>query len=485
MGGWPRVVALLGLLAATGAAAEDAPSLLDHVTFSASLRVRGEFVDWFAPPPTAAPSGAERYAFFASQLRAGVRVLFPHLEVFAELQDTRLTGLPDDATLAPPQGALGPGALYFLHTRETTQGEPFLKQGFVTLRRGGLAGTLGRFEYRDGLETIPADATLATLKRLRIAERLVGTFDFTHVTRSFDGARLTWDDATWNASAFAVRPTRGGFEISANRDLVDVGLAGAALGLKRLPIGPPVDARLFYLYYEDRRRLVKADNGGSFRHPDTSAIVLHTVGAHALTAIDAGPGIVDLLGWAVAQTGDWGALRHEAWAYAIEGGYQLPGLPWSPWLHGGMDRSSGDHDPSDGTHGTFFQILPTARTYAQLPFFNLMNLTDVFTMLVLRPHEIVTLRTDWHWLRLTEGRDLWYSGGGATKDDLFGYAGSPANGRSALAHVVDLSATVELHEQLVIGAYYGHAFGGAVVGQTFAGRDADYGFIEATWRLAR
>ena len=42
------------------------------------------------------------------------------------------------------------------------------------MRRGGIATTLGRFEYRDGLETIPADPTLAFVKRTRIAERLVG-----------------------------------------------------------------------------------------------------------------------------------------------------------------------------------------------------------------------------------------------------------------------------------------------------------------------
>ncbi|HYR95445.1 MAG TPA: hypothetical protein VEM57_01870, partial [Candidatus Binatus sp.] len=138
-----------------------------------------------------------------------------------------------------------------------------------------------------------------------------------------------------------------------------------------------------------------------------------------------------------------------------------------------------------GEHGSFFQLLPTARIYAQLPFYNLMNSSDVFTELILRPHRRVTLRTDWHWLEVTETRDLWYSGGGATNDDVFGFAGSPAGGRRNLAHLVDLSATIEVLEQLVVGAYYGHAFGGAIVGRSFAGRDADYGFVEATWRLQR
>jgi hypothetical protein len=482
-------VGLLVVLIAGRASADDGPGWRDHVTFTASLRVRGEFVDWFEPPPGVAAAGAERYAFFASRLRAGLRVLFPHLEMAFELQDTRLTGLPDDATLGAPFGSLGPGALYFLNTHDTTQGEPFVKQGFLTLRRGGLAATLGRFDHRDGLETEPADATLAFVKRTRVAERLVGPFEFTHVTRSFDGARVVYDQAWWNATAVGMRPTYGGFEVSANRGIDDVWLAGLALTLKRLPIGPPIDARLFYFYYADGRDVAKLDNSLTrIKHltvvpdPDTGALAIHTIGAHAMTAFDAGPGIVDVLGWGAAQTGRWGSRDHAAWAYALEAGYQLPRVPAAPWLRAGIDRSSGDDDPFDGEHGTFFQLLPTARVYAQLPFFNLMNLQDVFASLVLRPHPIVTLRTDYHWLRLSEGRDLWWSGGGAQKDDLFGFTGTPSGGRHDLAHLVDLSATIAVTRWLTVAGYYGHAFGGDVVGTTFAGRDVDYGFVETTLR---
>ncbi len=488
MARWLGVAMWVCLVAA--ARADDAgPSWSDHLTVSASLRVRGELVDWFEPPHGVAAPGAERYAFFASQLRLGVRAVFPHVEVGLELQDTRLTDLPDDATLAPPFGPLGPGAVYFLHTHDTTQGEPFLKQGFVTLRRGGLAATFGRFEYRDGLETVPADATLAFVKRTRIAERLVGPFDFTHVTRSFDGVRLAYDRPWWNATALGVRPTDGGFEVSANRELQEVWLAGLALGLKRLRFGPPIEARVFYFFYADERAVAKVDN--SLAHDafgrvvpvhDTGALEIHTIGADVLTAFDVGPGIVDWLGWGAAQTGRWGSRHHAAWAYAVEDGYQLPRLPWAPWLRVGLDRSSGDDDPFDRTHGTFFQILPTARTYAQLPFFNLMNLQDAFASLILRPHDTVTLRTDYHWLRVTEGADLWYSGGGAQNDDVFGFAGTPARGRHELARLVDLSASVAVTSWMTLAGYYGHAFGGSVVGATFAGKDADYGFVEMTLR---
>ena len=478
-------VVMVGVvLASSLVAADDAGSWRDRVTFTLSERARGELVDWFEPPAGLATRGAERYAFFASQLRAGVKVVLPHVQLTADVQDTRLVGLPDDASLAAPQGNLGPGAIYFGHTHQTDQGEPFLKQGFATVRGAGFSLTGGRFEYRDGLETVPGDATLATLKRTRIAERLVGPFDFTHVTRSFDGVRIAYDQPDWNATVLAVHPTHGGFEVSANREISRIGLAGASATLKRLPHAPPVDLRVFYLYYRDERRdPVHVDNRAlDVREADHDAIAVHTGGAHALAAIDAGPGIVDLLGWAAAQGGWWGRQSHAAWAFALEAGYQLPRVPWSPWLRAGYDRSSGDGDPEDGRHDTFFQLLPTARIYAQLPFFNLMNTEDAFAELILRPHEKVTVRADYHRLTLTEGDDLWYSGGGATNDDVFGFAGAPANGRRDLGHLVDLSVSWQAHPRLTMQGYYGHAFGGGVVRQTFAGQAADYGFVEAIFR---
>ena len=79
-----------------------------------------------------------------------------------------------------------------------------------------------------------------------------------------------------------------------------------------------------------------------------------------------------------------------------------------------------------------------------------MNSSDVFFELLLRPHDRVSVRTDFHWLRVTDGRDLWYSGGGATSNTFFGYAGSPANGNRALATLADISVTVALIEHLTV-----------------------------------
>src|SRR3989442_3750215 len=448
----------------------------DRVTLTLSERLRGELVDWFRP--RGAPRGAGRYGFFASRLRAGVSVTLPHVQLVLQGQDTRLTGLPGDAVFPPPVGPLGPGALYVLNTHQTTQGEPFLKLGFVTLRRSGLSLTGGRFEYADGLETEPANPTLAFQKHCRRGGRLVGPLWYSHVWGSFEGGRVWYDRPDWNLTAMASRPTHGGFEVSANREIGDVGVAGLALTLKRLPHAPPADVRLFYLDYDDRRRsTLKVDNRPlAARRADTDAIAVHSVGGHAATVIDAPPGAIDALLWGVVQAGKWGTLDHAAWAYAVEAGYQLPRLPWTPWLRAGYDRSSGGDDPTDRRPATLFPMLPTASLYVQIPFFNLMNDSDLFAQLILAPHRRILVRADYHWLALTESRDLWYAGSGATNDDVFGFSGSPSGGHRPLAHLADVSISVELGRQLSLMAYYGHAVGQGVVWTTFAGADTDYAF---------
>jgi len=490
---WCSCAAMMFLAMASAAGAEDpaeskACAWQDRVTLTASDRARGEFVDWFTPERGRATAGADRYSFFANQLRLGARVTAPQAVFAIELQDTRLVNLPNDASLSPPEGNLGPGALYFFHTRDRDQGEPFLKKGYLTLTNlagaNGLTATIGRFEYADGLETVPTDTTLAWLKRARIGERLVGPFGFTHVTRSLDGAQVAYDQPRWNLTALASRPTHGGFEVSANRELKDVALAGLALTFKEIPDLTPTDLRLFYLYYEDGRdTALKVDNRPrDARSSDGKDIEVHTWGGHAVATLAAGPGKTDALLWTVAQTGRWGELDHGAWAYAVEAGYQLPRLPAAPWLRVGYYRSSGDSDPGDRRHRTFFQVLPTARMYAQFPFFNAMNNQDLFAQLLLKPHPRIGIRTDYHWLRLTEAADLWYAGGGATNADVFGFAGTPSGGRRELAHLVDVGITASLIDRLTAYVYYGRAFGQGVVRQTFAGTGANYGYLELTFR---
>jgi hypothetical protein len=192
------------------------------------------------------------------------------------------------------------------------------------------------------------------------------------------------------------------------------------------------------------------------------------------------------MAWGALQQGQWGKLDHDAWAWDLEVGWQPSMLPWKPWVRVGYGRSSGDDNPKDRDHETFFQILPTARLYSFSTFYNLMNNEDGFLQLVLRPLPGVVGRTEFHFIRLTEGKDLWYTGSGATLSDRnvgFGYPGRPAFGHRDLFRVIENSISYDWNQYVNISAYYGHVFGQDVIHSIYAEDDANFGYVEIILKL--
>lgn len=431
--------------------------------WNATLRSRAEAWDWF-------DAGDEgRYAFVGSFLRAGVsqqlRGFGWRIEVMAPL----LLGLPDDAVLPGAQGQLGQGASYFAaNDGARNPGDVFPKEVYVRVGRppgqDGHALRLGRFDFVDGVETVPEDATLARLKRERIGHRLLGPFSFTHVQRSYDGAQYSWTTRRRQLLLLAARPTTGVFDADGWGWVDDVtALYGALTTPFRLG-GEAGDARLFALWYEDGRGVPKTDNRPALlREADADDIRVTTVGGHVLQVFPTSSGPVDLLLWGALQTGSWGTLDHAASAVALELGIQPALGTLAPWVRVGFFRGSGDGDPADGEHDTFFQILPTPRPYARFPFYNLMNTTEVFATAALRPHPMATVRAGARRLRLSESADLWYLGGGAFEDETFGYAGRPSGGARGLSTIFDLSLTVTPAPWVTLEAFGAVALEGDVV----------------------
>ncbi len=445
-------------------------------SLTGGLRSRVENWNWFE-----APHFKDNDTFSGTQLRLNALKIGKTTDFGFDLQEVLLTGIPSNSVAPPPQGALGfPGN--YRAANGGQDGALSVKQAFVRFKNLAGSGSslrLGRFEFNDGTETVAKDATLNWLKTQRISQRLIGTFGFSHVGRSFDGAQFGLNCPAGNFSAVIARPTEGVFQLEAN-DNVDA--TGFLYGAYTRPIKSG-EARVFGLVYEDGReapKSVKTDNRPlPLRAADKDDIKIYTLGANVLKTLDAGSGKVDLLAWGALQGGDWGTLDHGANAYALEAGYQPKSSGLKPWLRAGYFRSSGDGNPLDGKHGTFFTVLPTPRVYARFPFFNQMNSQDLFAQLILRPTPKLNLRAEAHRLRLSSGSDLWYSGGGAFQDAGFGYAGRPANGNRSLATLLDISADYALNAKTSVGLYFGRANGGNVIAQTYpAGNDAHLAFVE-------
>jgi hypothetical protein len=193
--------------------------------------------------------------------------------------------------------------------------------------------------------------------------------------------------------------------------------------------------------------------------------------------------VYDALFWGSYQFGDWGDdLDHRAWAATAELGYQFTQMPWKPWIRGGYWISSGDDDPADGDHETFFQMLPTVRKYALFPFFNQMNNEDLFVQTILKPMQEMLVRADLHYLSLNEDDDRWYQGSGATRKDIFGYIGRPSGGDTTLGTLADITVVYNFHKHFSTMIYYGHVFGNNVIENSHSeDEDADMFFVEVAF----
>jgi hypothetical protein len=458
---------------------------LGGLTVAGSLRTRVESWDWFSG------NANNSYTYPGSILRLSVGKSRKAFEWQLEFAVPFLLGLPDDAIATGAQGQLGLGAGYFAaNGRVSNAAMLFAKQGFIRFNElGGISGQslkLGRMEFIDGTEVAPKDPTLAALKRDRIAHRLIGNFGFSDVGRSFDGVQYALNRSNLNFTLLAARPTRGVFQVDGWGELNSNVFYGALTG--QLPgKGASAEWRVFGLGYSDYRDgVVKTDNRPlAVRTADTAHINIGTYGGHYLQTVQSRLGTVDLLVWGALQSGSWGQLSQRSGAVAAEGGWQPPVLSAvRPWLRGGLDYGSGDGNPNDNTHGTFFQILPTPRIYARFPFFNMMNARDAFGELILRPSKSLNIRTDVHSLALANRNDLWYSGGGMFQPWTFGYTGRPSNGQTGLATLFDVSADYSVNAHASFGAYYGRASGKGVIQSIYPnGRNANFGYLELTFRM--
>jgi hypothetical protein len=478
----PASVLVAALVPAAAANAQTPPQGPAGHSISVSVyeRARADSWQWFAAPPE-----SSTYGYLQSLLRIGVAQRIHRWDWQLELAQPAVLGLPNDAVSpVSAQGQLGLGGTYYASGGDNPDpAAAFLKQGFLRYHFGDdRTLRIGRFEFFEGVETHPANTTVAWLQTNRIQQRLIGNFGFTNAQRSFDGADAHFGSSSWDLTAMAARADQGVFNMNGNPEInADV----QYLAFTRSAARGRVLARAFAIGYHDGRTgIVKTDNRPlAVRQADHQNIRLGTYGGDLIATQPAGPGTLEFVFWGALQNGNWGKLGDNAGAVALEGGYRLNQIPTNPWLRAGWWRSTGDNNPSDNQNNTFFQILPTPRVYARLPFYNLMNSTDGFLQAIDQPRKNLELRSDLHGLQLTSGNDLWYLGGGAYDNKVFGFTGRSAHGHTSFASVADFSSDWQTTAHLAVNFYYGHGWGKSVVNAIYpTGRNIQFGYVELVYR---
>ena len=461
----------------------DPPLRLGTIEVHGALRGRAEGWNWFLDDTR------RIYGFGESLLSLSVAQHRSRFDWQLSFEQPTLIGLPDDAFLPGSQEPLGLGGTYFLaNNRHRNPAGLFVSQAFLRIR--GLAHNgdqlqLGRFAFSDGFERSSADPSLAWLKRERIAHRLIGDSYWTGSGRSMDGVHFSDDIGTrTNLTFVAARPTRGVYQTDGWGEM-DVDLLYASftreLSLRR----SASEFRAFAIAYHDGRGVLKIDNRSlGARLADNHNIRIGSFGAnYAVVRPIRNLGRFDLLTWGAVQIGSWGRLHHHAAAVTGEIGWQPPINWWRPWLRAGALSASADGNPNDNKHTTFFQILPTNRQYARLPFYSLQNLEDYMGQLLLNPSGRLSLRGEIHKVKLHGSNDLWYQGSGAFQNTSFGYEGRAPKAAGGLANFVDLSADFKATSSLDATAYVGVLSGKSTMTSHLKGRKAGFAYLEFLYRF--
>lgn len=452
-----------------------------QVTGSVSNVTRVEVWSFFEPRadvlvPVDQPIGEPDYAFIGNRSELGVDVEGETFDVSGAFNYVRLENLPTNA-IGP--GGFGSGAFYFAATGVRYSYQLYLSE--LTLRVKSRdrrrALTIGRMPFVSGVRLRSATEnsspsfgeTNASINRLvhdRLGARLIGAFEWSFYQRRFDGARFDLDRERWQFTAAAFVPTQGGFEESTNLSMPKVQLAvGSATRTTER-----AESQAFAYLYRDRRNAGFAVVDNTFSSDRPVDITIGTFGgSHALVRPTAG-GELDVVGWGALQTGDWYGAPHVAGSATIEAGHRWTQAPARPWLRGGFLWASGDDDPLDGTHRTFFQMLPSSRQYGLSAVYTQMNVRDLFAQAFIEPRRF-NARIEVHRLTLASGRDLWYQGSGATasRDRFFGFSGRAAGGQTSLGTVLEGTIDVPIRAHWSVNGYAGAMWGGGVVERMFTG----------------
>ena len=323
-----------------------------------------------------------------------------------------------------------------------------------------------------GLTTYP-EADWNYLKQGRLAERLVGTTGGTYGVRSYDGVSGLVNFSGYDLHLFAAQPTTGVFAIRSGLEQQEDVLVAAAHLTMRRGTGPEnTESTAFLLGYSDARN--PAAVNGLF-----GDIQVYTLGGSLLGVYPVQAGRLDALLWGAYQFGTYTddngnrvrELDHNAWALIAEIGYQFVSLAMTPWVRTGVNVASGDDDPGDGVHRTFFNVLPSNFFYYgmanQVAFQNLVNW---FAQLRLSPAPRLGVQVYFHRFWLASDNDRRYFGPGAFNRRALGFGAGPSNGSMDVGTEVDVVVTYRIGSQWSLFFGYAYLNGGHV----FEGKDTHW-----------
>ena len=450
-------------------------------TFLAETLLRVEFWRYFQPRDGGA--AAPDYTFAGSRSSLGVSYVGSRWSAQGTLQYVRLENLPARA-IGP--GLLGTGAAYYFQAAGTFSYQFYLR-GLSLAWRDPEEGTwveAGRLSRAAAVEPPSGDATIDGLVRDELNGRLLGDMEWSYYQRAWDGVRGGIARHGRSATLTVAAPTQGTYEESANLYMDDVPVVALELSARPGAVIPRTRLDAFGIYYGDTRR-VSARPDNTARQEARVRLALSTVGASAAGAYPRGGGTVDVSLWGAVQGGRWYEQSHRAAAGSAAIGYRRTSAAWRPRARAGIVWASGDPDPLDDRHGTFFPMLPSGDRLSGLNAYALMNVRDAWVAVDLVPSSRLHVAGGLHRVRLGQGADRWYHGSGATArvGNYFGFQGRAGGGATSLGTVMEARVEWRPWGRVALRGYVGRMAGGDVPASLFAGPRLLTGWMESAVRF--
>ena len=327
-------------------------------------------------------------------------------------------------------------------------------------------------------------------------ERLIGSFDWNNIGRTFDAVKLRWEEKTWWLDAFAssvVVPERGSYNQSDvyNGNETDRGqiFSGLYFSTTAIPV-QTTDLYVLHLHENDGLRYspnplgdtnfftigtrVKSKPGAFAPHEEEA---LSKDGKTTVPPAAPRPVGFDYDGEFAFQAGNVRGMDLTAFAAHVGAGYTFD-ASWLPRLGIAYNFGTGDDDPADKDIQTFQNLFPTNhKFYGQMDVFSWQNMHDLEVSLKAQPVKAVTMKAEYHafWLETTE--DVWYRANGVTpvrpltptSRAAGNYAGSE----------VDVTVQWNVTKNLQFEGGYSHFFAGDYLADTGPSDDADFGYVQA------
>lgn len=336
-------------------------------------------------------------------------------------------------------------------------------------------------------------------------QRLVGHFRWNNNARTFDAAKLRYQNAWFGVDAFTggvVYNDHGDFN-KANSDDVFSGLYFNFPNIGSFTKKHIVES--YFLARNVDRNIVNddwSDVAAPFRFPApqdlyTAGVRIRTkpgaythwdYGIEAMYQFGNRTAVFPATPVAAARTAP--RLDHSAYAFVGQVGYTFPDLAWSPRIALLYSYGSGDKSATDGESGTFQNLFPTNHLfYGYMDLNSLQNMRNLRAALSLKPTPTTSLAFEAHAHQLDRTTDFWYNVAGVPRNFTGaavgsgrGYRINPSYDRE-IGYELDVVAGwwVTHWAQLEVGL--SHYFRGDYVKQSLAAvgsEDASYGYLQLT-----